>query len=191
MVMGPVDLLKQAVAAIDEAKVPQDLREIAFSKVLELLQGGAGSPQAKNSPPHPEDSGTHEPKSLSQIASKIGIEPHTLDRVFEESGDELIFSGNAKDLGSTRAKMVQGVVLLILAGRRWSGLDKGGTTPDEIVRAEVDRNSLLDVTNYGKHIAALKPYVTITGSGKSAAYKIKHDGLERAKEIVLTLVGGS
>jgi hypothetical protein len=189
--MGPVDLLKQAVAAVDEANVPQDLREIAFTKVLELLQGNSDSPQARNVQFIPGKAADLEPKALSQIASKIGIEPDLLDRVFEEGEDGLIFSGDAKALGSTKAKMVQGIVLLILAGRRWSGLDNGLNTSDEIVRAEVDRNSLLDVTNYGKHISALKPYVTITGTGKKAIYKIKHDGLERAKQIAQSLASES
>jgi hypothetical protein len=189
--MRPVDLLKEAVSAVDEANVPQDLREIAFTKVLEFLQANSDSSQAKNAQIFPEKSAGIDSGALSQIASKVGIEPHLLDRVFEESKDGLIFSGDAKAFGSTKAKMVQGIVLLILAGRRWSGLDNGVTTSDEIVRAEVDRNSLLDVTNYGKHISALKPYVTITGTGKNATYKIKHDGLERAKQIVQSLVSGS
>jgi len=187
--MEHVDLLKEAVAVVERASVPEDLREIAFAKVLDMLvrtdTGDGTSAKAGSSA---EETGDQS-ELLVRIASKIGIQPNLIDRVFDHHEDVLIFSGNVTTLGSTRAGMVQNLALLMIAGRRWGGLDQGGSTADEIVRAEVDRHSLLDVTNYNKHISALKPYVTITGSGKSASYKIKYDGLERAKQLAHSLAG--
>jgi hypothetical protein len=186
--MEHADLLKKAVAVVERANVPEDLREIAFAKVLEMMaRTDIGDGTSANASVAEETSDQSE--LLVRIASKIGIKPNLADRIFDHHEDALIFSGNVTALGSTKAGIVQNLALLMIAGRRWAGLDLGGSTADEIVRAEVDRHSLLDVTNYNKHIGALKPYVTITGSGKSASYKIKYDGLEKAKQLAHSLAG--
>lgn len=181
-----VGLLKRAVAALEQASVPEDLRTLAFAKVLDLLvrapsartghENGGETTTKKVAGEEPSD-------SITSIASKIGIPAALMDRVLDEHGGELIFSGDVSSLGSTKYEKVHALALLLLAGRRWAGLDTGGTTPDEVLRAEVDRHGLLDVTNYTKHIATLKPFVTISGSGKNATYKIKYDGLEKAKRL--------
>jgi hypothetical protein len=187
-----VDLLKRAVAALEQASVPGDLRTLAFAKVLDLL---VSAPSARTGHGNGGETTTRkvageEPSdSIALIASKIGIPAALMDRVLDEHEGELIFSGDVSSLGSSKFEKVHALALLLLAGRRWAGLDTGGTTPDEVLRAEVDRHGLLDVTNYTKHIATLKPFVIIAGSGKNAAYKIKYDGLEKAKQLGRALAG--
>jgi hypothetical protein len=189
--MEPVDVVKQAVEVIEKAKVPGDLRALAFGKVLDML---ASTTSDQPSPGRDEDranSGHDRVNSdfISTIAAKMDI-PSTLgDRIFGEHKGELIFSGDVSALGGTKSEKVHTLAVLFLAGRRWAGLDAGGTTSDEVLRAEVDRHGLLDVSNYGKHISSLKPFVTITGSGKKATYKIKFDGLEKAKQVGRALAG--
>jgi hypothetical protein len=193
MNVEPVDLLKRAVAALEEASVPEDLRTLAFAKVVDLLACAPSATPAHVRSVDVEATGNHggqdQLDEISRIASKIGISTTLLDRIFDQHEGALIFSGNVSSLGKTKSDKVHSLALLLLAGRRWAGLDGNGATPDEVLRAEVDRLGLLDVSNYSKHIATLKPYVTITGSGKNGVYKIKYDGLEKAAKIGRDLAG--
>ena len=126
---------------------------------------------------------------MGRIASAIEIPVTRVDRIFDEDDGQLIFCGDVSVLGKSKAEKVAALAILLLAGRRWTGIDEGGPTRDAIVRSEVDRLGLLDTTNYSKHIAALKSYVTITGRGKEASYKIKYDGLEKAKLLGRSVAG--
>jgi hypothetical protein len=192
MKIDPVGLIKQAVTAVEEASVPEDLRPIAFARVLDLLASTTGAAENAGSGAQrvASSDGSGEGSDLaSRIAAKISVPVTQIDRVFDERDGDLIFSGNVSALGRSKAEKVSTLALLLLAGRRWAGLDGGGSTLDKVVRAEVDSHGLLDVTNYGKHVALLKPYATITGSGMRAVYKIKYDGLERAKDVARSLAG--
>jgi hypothetical protein len=189
----PVDLIRRAIAAVEQADVPEDLRQLAFAKVLELLANGIAVGKDSKSPEDDavtrSESSSGQSNPISAISSKIGVSVSTMDRVFDEDDGELVFSGNVAALGSSRSDKVHALALLLLAGRRWAGLDGGGITQDHVVRAEIDRHGLLDVSNYGKHVATLKPFVAISGSGKNATYKIKYDGLEKAKQLARSLAG--
>lgn len=192
MEIEPVDLIKRAVAVVEEASVPQDLRPLAFSRVLDLLANVPGvrrSDVGDGENVKEVDAGRQHSSLVSQIAAKIAVPETLIDRVFDEREGELIFSGNVAALGKNKTEKVQSLALLLLAGRRWAGVDGSGTTSDEILRAEVDSHGLLDVSNYSKQLAPLKPFMTISGSGKRATYKVKYDGLEKAKEIAHSLAG--
>jgi hypothetical protein len=191
--MEPVDLLKRAVAAVEEADVPEDLRTLAFAKALDLLVSGKPSQsEDKNSGKSTSEGGGcgHQRDDFaSRIAAKIDVSPTLVDRIFDEHEEDLIFSGDVSGLGKSRNEKVHALTLLLLAGRRWAGLDTGGVTQDGVLRAEIDRHGLLDVSNYSRQISVLKPYITITGSGKSGSYKIKYDGLEKAKQLARSMAG--
>jgi hypothetical protein len=189
--MEPVELLKQAVTTVEQASVPEDLRALAFAKILEILSEQSAPHRNADKEPHKDNrEGTSASSGpLGRIAASLGISPALVDRIFDENEGELRFTGDVSALGKSRTDKVQNLAILLLAGLRWSDLDGGSATTDETVRAEVDRLTLLDVTNYTKQIAGLKPYVIITGSGRKATYKIKYDGIEKAKEIGRGLAG--
>jgi hypothetical protein len=190
--MEPIDLLKQAVTTVEQANVPGDLRTLAFAKVLEILSGPSvpdSSTSEAGNHYGEEGASTQFSTAIASIASNLGIPSTLVDRILDEHEGELIFSGDVSALGKNRSDKVHSLAILLLAGRRWAGLDGGGATSDEVLRAEVDRLGLLDTTNYTKHVATLKPFVTITGSGRKAVYKIKYDGIEKAKELGRALAG--
>jgi hypothetical protein len=192
--MEPVDLLNQATAAIKQANIPQDLKVVAFAKIMDLLVtqniSSLGNMAPINSSHSPErDSVEASGNVLRDIASNLGVPVNVIDRIFDETDGNIAFCGDISALGRSKAEKVQSLAVLLLAGRRWGGLDGGGATADDILRTEIDRHGLLDVSNYSKHIATLKPFITISGSGKKATYKVKYDGLEKAKEIGRSLAG--
>lgn len=188
-------LVADAAAVVERAAVPDDLRATAFAKAFDALSGSpsVGLPASaervrggSDIPASRQNSAAPEVK----LAGHLGVSVDILDRVFDCGPDYIHFSGNLNLLGKTKTDLVGGVCLLMLAALKWSGLDGGAVVPDETVRSEIDNLGLLDVTNYTKHLALLRPFVTFNGSGKNATYKIKYDGLERAKAMAGSLLAG-
>ncbi len=109
------------------------------------------------------------------------MRPELLDRVWEERGGRLQLAGDPSRLGRTRAQRVGTAAVLLLAALRWSGQDGGEPVPDAVVRAEVERLGLLDTGNYTKHLAGRRHLLSVSGSGRTATYKLRYDGLEEAR----------
>lgn len=122
------------------------------------------------------------------IADALGVRPELLDRVWEERSGKLQLAGDPARLGRTRAQRVGTAAVLLLAALRWSGRDGGEPVPDAVVRAEVERLGLLDTGNYTKHLAGRRHLLSTTGSGRTATYKLRYDGLEEARVIARTLL---
>src|ERR1700735_2776200 len=169
--MEVVDLLKEAYGAVEQANIPENLRVVAFAKTLDLLiaptlldqhnpHPGRGSVNLEHSKDKSEDV-----RAVSRIAAKLDIQDALADRIFDDHEDAITFCGDIALLGKSKVDKVSSLALLFIAARRWSDLDEGGVTKDELVRAEVDRVGLLDVSNYSKQIASLKPFITILGRG--------------------------
>jgi hypothetical protein len=179
------DILKQAVAATDAAGVPEDLRATAFAKAVDLLSSTMQVGVAPAFAPAPSAVGL--PAGLARIATAFDVSPEQLDRIFDEFEGMLQFTGDVGALGKTQSARVAELALIYGAARQLGGYDEGAST-DSVIRAEVDRHGLLDSSNYTKHIAPLKPYFNINGSGKSATYKLKYDGRQHAKSVAQGLV---
>lgn len=111
-----------------------------------------------------------------------------IDRLFDEHEGDLQYVGDMEPLGNSKAAKVAGLALLLIAARQAGKYDDGPTS-DATIRTEVDRHGLLDSSNYTKHVAALKPYVNINGSGRTTNYKLKHDGRQRAKGLASAALG--
>ncbi|MBC3760993.1 hypothetical protein ACUN7V_02860 [Quadrisphaera oryzae] len=122
------------------------------------------------------------------ISDALGVRPELLDRVWEERGGKLQLAGDPARLGRTRAQRVGTAAVLLLAALRWSGRDGGEPVPDAVVRAEVERLGLLDTGNYTKHLAGRRHLLSTTGSGRTATYKLRYDGLEEARVIARALL---
>lgn len=122
------------------------------------------------------------------IADALGVRPELLDRVWEERGGRLQLAGDPARLGRTRAQRVGTAAVLLLAALRWSGQDGGEPVPDAVVRAEVERLGLLDTGNYTKHLAGRRHLLSVSGSGRTATYKLRYDGLEEARAVAQALL---
>jgi hypothetical protein len=75
-------ILSEASAAVEAAKLPQNLRPIAFEKAIDLLSGGAKV--AETAGDSDEDSGTGTPEvDTSSAESFVRSQPNVLDRPAE------------------------------------------------------------------------------------------------------------
>lgn len=182
--------------AVDEADVPDDLRVPAFEAALALV-GGAQAP-AHLATKVPVDSaapeggalgsGAQPDERLKRVAAELGIDPGSVERLFDEHEGELQYVGDLEAFGATKASKVQALAVLLVAARQAGGYDEG-PTKDVDVRKEIDRHGLLDTGNYTKHIASLKAYLNFNGSGRSLNFKPKYEGRQRAKLLTSQALG--
>jgi hypothetical protein len=211
----PVDVLRRALQAVEGAGIPDDLRALAFTTAVDLVVTGRGAaarapaparasaPAAVPAPAAPVPDRVARPVPVApappevhsppvdgwdRIAAELGVRPELLDRIWDEHAGQLHLTGDVTRLGRTRAERVGNAALLLLAGLRWSGRDEGAPVPDAVVRAEVERLGLLDTGNYTKHLAARRALLAITGSGRTATYKLRYDGAEEARRLARALL---
>jgi hypothetical protein len=185
-------LLTRALTAIDVAQVPEDLREVAFTNALALLNGGltpapAGLSASTLSAALPASTvagagASSESGLLDKIAAAIGIELAKIKRVFAEQdgAPQLIVKSNK--LPKAKAAAAHDIALLLMAGRQLGGLDD--YTDAAILREVVKRYGKFDRANFAGQMKALDHYILTEGKGASTKRKLTHPGIEAAAEMV-------
>lgn len=186
--MAVADILRAAAEAVEQAKVPEDLRTIAFGKAVDLLSGVGDAPVPSTNTAAlggsaPSAGGAAPSQRLQRIADALDVQGDRIEIVYTEHGDALQLVADPADLGSSMKERAKNVALLLAGGRQLGGWDEGATL-DEIVRGEVDRLGVYDSTNYSKHVKELSVWFNVNGSGKKATYKLKFTGRQQLKELV-------
>ena len=190
--MEPVDVLRAALAAVNEADTPDHLQPVALGKMLDLFAGGApvSAPEARQTGGASDGDGVVAVSGDRDkaIAKELEIDPLRVERLFDEHDGALQFIGDLEKLGSSKQSKVEKLSILLCAARQAAGYDADGRTTDEVIRAEVERHGLYDVTNYTKHVKQLRTLTNPNGTGKATTYKIKYEGRMAARAIAKTLL---
>lgn len=196
-----VSQLKATVAALDAADVPAPLREVAFGRAFDVISGAAKRadrvPDDSSGPATPGAGATpgSEPPavhSFAGIAKELDLETELVERLFDEHGEgELQFVGTLERFGPTKQAMVDGIAVLLCSARAAGGYDADGRVSDAVIRAEVERHGLYDVTNYSKHMKNLRQLANANGTGRSTTFKLKYEGRMRARELARLALGAS
>jgi len=144
--------LREAVQAIDAAKVPAKLQEIAFAKSLDHLLGTPSQPsQPREQGAQREDQpDTSSDGALGRIAAKLGVTGAVAERVFEVDGGEVHLLVSRKVLGKSGLAAMREVAYLIAASRQAAGLED--ETASNTIRQACERFGVLDPNNFGKAI---------------------------------------
>jgi hypothetical protein len=191
--MEPTEVLKAALQAVNDAGVPSDLREIAFTRAVDMFRGetaktpGSGADGMQSGNAGGGGSAT-DSNRLKKVADALGVPYERIEMLFVEHEDGLQVAADPGALGASTKERAKGVALLVAAGRQLGGWDEGPTS-DLVVRAEVDRLGVYDGTNYAKHVKDLSAWFNVNGVGKSATYKLKFPGREHLKKVAKDLVG--
>jgi hypothetical protein len=186
-------LLAAARAAVDAAKIPDDLRSIAFTKALDLM-AGAGLAIAAPATPAPATpaAATLPPtggpeKSLAKVAEKLVLPLEAVSEVFHIDGERLLLSVGTSKLESSSQAGAKQVTLLIAAGRQAGGWDDEWTATPAI-RPVVESYGKFD-GNYAKAIKAMDDDFSFSGSGAGRKLKVKRKGFENAAALIKKLAG--
>ena len=187
-----VKLLRDAVAAVDEANVPSDLRASALRIAADRLAGDAPtSAGSRIKPTAPKASSsfantTTEP--LDKIAGKLGLDVANVARVFEvdENGVHLLVARRA--LNSSKLIAMQEVAQLVIGARQALGEE---WTPVNDVRLVADDRGVLNTPNWAAAVKELDGAgFRFRGSSHAREVKINQVGYEAAGLLVTRLTSG-
>jgi hypothetical protein len=190
------DLLSRALAAVDSAQIPDDLKEIAFTHALALLGAGVGPASGAGAKPGQTGTGNAIPTPavstdggalgglglLDKIAAGLGVELDKVKRLFAEKDGAPQLIVKSSKLPKTKAAAAHDLALLMMAGRQLGGLDE--YTEAEVLRDLVKRYGKFDQSNFAQQMKALDHYILTDGKGASAKRKLTHPGIEAATEMV-------
>lgn len=186
--MEPKDVLAKALAAVEEAGVPEDLRELAFAKALDLYAGTTSFParggQQRETPLPPKpNGGPGTAEGLAKVAQSLNVPQEEIENYFsEDSEGELTFVGDPRPLGKDTSSQARAVSLLLGYARQVGGYDSQGT-PRKILRAACDSLGIVD-SNYSKLFDKKKEWFTTSGSGQNVTVKVKPAGRTAAEEMM-------
>jgi hypothetical protein len=182
-------VLSDAIKAVEEADVPDDLRQVAFEKAVELaarsmvpvepdgLAGGADS-QAANGTQDPAD-------PLARIAGKLGLPLDLVGDVFYIDSGELGIGLPTSSFDRTKAGATKQLALVIAAGRQAAGLDEW--TSSAVIRAMCQEYGRFDSANFATTLRSIGSAFSYRGKGFNLEVRLTRPGLERASELIREL----
>lgn len=181
-------LLQEALKAVEEAKVPNDLRPVAFGKAIDVLAGTGTEPPSVVRTPAGSGGAGRGGDPLGRIAAKLEINPETVDATFHLDDEGQVQLGvPARRLDGRKSQATKQIALLLAAGRQAAGVEE--RTPVGIIRDAVTAYGKRDEANFAGTIAEMDNVFNITGKGQQRRVKVNHAGLEDAGELAKTLTG--
>jgi hypothetical protein len=183
------DVLKRAMAVVEDAEVPDELRRAAFTAAVGLLAGattvrGSAPPtpgrQPAGTPPGP--AATDADPLTAKIAAGLGVEAAKVERVFAEKDGEPVLTIKSAKLPRSKAGGAHDIALLLMGARQASGIDE--YTEAGRLRDETKRYGKFDGKNFGTQMKSLDNYILTDGKGAAAKRKLTVTGLEAAGELV-------
>lgn len=190
------EILAAALEAVELANIPEDLRETAFAKAVDIAAVMQGvTPQAAPKPPAHDGGGgggggggEMPAGNLGRLAAALDLDRNGIEQIYMEDGDELQLVVDPDALGKNTKERAGRAALLLAAGRQLGGYDEAATA-DAVIRKEVDRIHLFEPKHYAStHMKALSPWLNINGSGKTATYRLKPAGRTEVKKVAKQLV---
>jgi hypothetical protein len=184
------EVLAAALAAVQQANIPEPLRSVAFSKAVDLIArpSGTAAPGTGSGQTGAQVGSGAAPESdrLKRIADSLGVPQDRIEMIYQEHEDALQVVADPDLLGSSTKERAKSVALLVAGGRQLGGWDEG-PTGDGVIRTEVDRLGVYDGTNYSKHVRELSAWFNINGSARRASFRLKHAGRQNLKELASRL----
>jgi hypothetical protein len=195
------ELLRSAVKALDDAAVPEDLRETAFEKAFDALAGTAPA-----APPRGGDGGdgsggdgggarrksgaADSSAPIGKIAVAVGVDEEAASHVFDVHGDDLVLTITRDQLDENRAAAVREIAILVAAGRQAAGLDEDRTHTNH-VRHEAEQLGVISKNSFKAEMGKLGNVASTKPAGTGRELKITRHGNTEAGKIVQRITGGA
>lgn len=189
--MELAERFKRVLMALDEAEVPTDLREPAFVKGMDALEGAVASPkQTGDQTSKAVTAATSDLEdAVERIAVKMGIDSELAHEVFHDDEGRLGIGIAPSRLAKSHASATKQLALLLAAGRQAGGYDDGYTPVAEI--REMCRDfSRLDSGNFSSTITEMDEEFTFKGKGPGRQVHVTKPGWGKARDLVISLTNG-
>jgi hypothetical protein len=183
--MSPVaELLRDALKAVEDAQIPEDLRVMAFSKAFDSLSGGLPAPSATSGSPA-VPTATMDSRigsELGLIAEKLAIDAEATEATFDLDEGQLRLTVPARKFNAQKSRATKEIALLVAAGRQAAKLDE--RTEVRVIREVVSEYGKLDSANFAATVREMDEEFIISGSGQQRRVKVNRAGFERAAELI-------
>jgi hypothetical protein len=195
------EILAAALAAVEDAKIPEHLQPIAFERAIDLLTGGSrplketmaangsASPEGRLGTPEPAADRGDSTDAIQRIANKLNVDRELVDEVFHEEDGAIKIMVAARKFPTSRQAAMQQIALLVCAGRQGAGQEVW-TATDEI-RAVVDDMGRLDSPNFSRAISEMEDQFGFSGSTRKRKLRLKRQGWDAAGDLIRSLAGGA
>lgn len=182
-------LLLAAQAELRVLGLEQDLRPVAFAKLLEWIPEAERFANVAGSDPSAGDREAQTERSGNAlIASALAVEVQTVEEVFVERDGRLepVVPRSRLDRAKTAATRELGT-LLVLA--RQVG-EEEEWIPVSAIRDLCDEYGVLDARNFAATVAAMDDIFQIRGRGQGREVRLRRTGLEAAKKLLIKFEAG-
>jgi hypothetical protein len=183
------NILANAVKAVDDAKVPDDLRAVAFERTLELLVGGVRpAPFTPAAPSGPAAStgqaSTGAGALMARLADRLQIARDLLETVYTEHEGKLVVSLPHGKLTKSKSTGAREIALLVCAAEQAASDE---ATPVESIRKVAKEYDKHDQPNFASALAELKGQTIIGGATRARTYKLTKPGWSEVTKLVTRL----
>jgi hypothetical protein len=191
-------ILAEAIAAVNAADVPPELKEAAFSKAVDVIMArrmavtsgrigtGVSGPVAPSTPDR-----TTAPVSggdlLSRVANRLRLEREVVAEVFDERDGQIDLIVAPRKLDARKGPATKQIALLVAAARQGADIEEW-TDADEI-RRFVEDFKRYDQANFASALKQMDDIFRVRQSGRKVSLKLGRPGWDRASEFVAKLAG--
>jgi hypothetical protein len=178
--------LQRATGIVEESKVPDDLRVVAFVKVWEALVGVPTAGPVGSVRRQPSSASDQESDALSKLANKVKVDLNHVQGAYEADNGTLKVIVAARKLPTKKSDATIELTLLACAGRQ---IISNAATPAVDVRQGGKAYSKFDSGNFATLVKQRDDLWIISGSGAKRALKLRNDAWEEVGAILRRLAG--
>ena len=181
-------LLEQSAQIVAEAKIPDDLRESAFSKAVDLLAAGRSYAPSSSSEITVEQEDPTALDWMTILEAATEKPRRELESVFFPNDDGSPLVGvNPSRLGASAAERARRTVLLLAGVRQIGRVEQ--STKSAILREECKRLGVYDTANFSGTLNNLRDWFNLVGSGPSKSVRLKPGGRDAFRQLIGELLG--
>lgn len=179
------EILREAATAVEDSGVPEDLREVAFAKAVDLISGASMKTEAGLLSEQRNSSCGDD--ILEMISRKFEADIGLIEEAYEvEDGVPQLTVARSK-LASSKMAATKQVALLLAAARQAAGVEDW--TEFDKIRESVEMYGKYNSPNFARTIAELEDEFSFSGKGQSKRVKVRRDGFKSAGSLIGQLLG--
>jgi hypothetical protein len=176
------ELLREAVQAVEEAGVPEDLRVAAFEQAFATILGPTEAlerpPKERTASPTDGTDGDR----VGTLAGRLGLDPAIIEDVYYVDNDDLGLSLAPSRFDARKAPGTKQIALLVAAGRQGGGWEEW--TPLRTIREAVRDYGRLDQANFATTIKNMGHAFNLRGRGRQVEVRVTRPGFEQAAQLI-------
>jgi hypothetical protein len=191
-------ILAEAIAAVNEADVPAELKEAAFSKAVDVIMArrrAESPPRMETDTRGPAPVTTTAPvtrpaaadDALGRIATRLRLGRETVAEVFDEADGKIDIIVPQRKFAAGKSPATKQLATLVAAARQGADVEEW-TDADEI-RHFVEDFKRYDSANFAASLKEMDDIFRIKQSGRKITLKLGRPGWDKAAELVTTLAG--